>query len=463
MNLAIPAPVQAVLQSLRAAGYQACPVGGCVRDTLLGHKPHDWDVTTAATPEQAEAALAAFRCLETGKKHGTITALSAGMPIEVTTFRIDGAYSDNRRPDSVRFTRSLAEDLQRRDFTINAMAWDQGLVDPFHGQCDLSAGVIRCVGAPERRFQEDGLRVLRALRFASVLDFTVEPLTAHAVHQQRGLLRHIAVERVQAELGKLLCGPGAGRVLREFADVCFVCLPELAPLYACPQAGPYHCYDAWGHTAAAVDAAPPDAVLRLTMLLHDAGKPACRTRGADGLDHFYGHEHLSAQLAATALRRLRFPAQTCRLVQQAVALHMLPLPPQARLLKRRLRQNGPDLCRLLLQVKRADTLAQAPAVYGRLQALQQAQALLSDLLARQPCFTRAQLAVKGGDLVSLGLRGPAIGRALEALLDAVVEGRCANEKEALLHYWRQRSTSSPCPGVQTDHPSQKERPTHVDE
>lgn len=437
LQVAIPAYVQVILKVLRRAGYQACPVGGCVRDSLLGKVPHDWDIATSALPMETEQTLAGFSCFETGMRHGTITAISDGHPVEITTFRIDGSYSDHRRPDSVTFTRNLAEDLRRRDFTINAMAWDNGLVDLFGGRADLEAGIVRCVGDPAMRFQEDGLRVLRALRFASVLDFTLAPETSLAVHRLRGLLEDIAAERISEELKKLLCGPGVGRILRQYADVLFTILPMLSAQAGCPQHNPYHNCDVWEHTVRAVEAAPAQPLLRLILLLHDAGKPACRSTGPDGIDHFYRHDRESARLAEQAAHRLRLSSRETRTVSQAVARHMLPMPPERRLLRRRLNQFGLDFCLLLLAVQRADTLAQPPAVHSRLRLLDQSEAILRALVAEDACFSRAQLAVKGDDLVKLGLSGPAIGRALDYLLNAVIEEQCPNEKVALLDYWRQ--------------------------
>lgn len=437
LQIAIPAYVQVILETLRGAGYQACLVGGCVRDGLLGKTPHDWDIATSALPVETEQALAGFSCLETGMQHGTITALSDGHPVEITTFRIDGSYSDHRRPDSVTFTRSLNDDLRRRDFTINAMAWDNGLVDLFGGRADLKAGIIRCVGDPQMRFQEDGLRVLRALRFASVLDFALAPETTFAVHRLRGLLENIAAERISEELKKLLCGPGVERILRQYADILFTVLPMLSALPGCPQHSPYHNCDAWEHTIRAVEAAPAQPLLRLILLLHDVGKPACRSTGPDGIDHFYRHDREGARLAEQAAHRLRLSGRETQTVTQAVARHMLPMPPEKRLLRRRLHQFGLDFCLLLLAVQRADTLAQPPTVHSRLRLLDQSEAILRKLVAEDVCFSRAQLTVKGGDLVKLGLSGQAIGRALDYLLNTVMEERCPNEKVALLDYWRQ--------------------------
>lgn len=439
MRFEIPEYVQNVLERLHRAGWQACPVGGCVRDVLLGKEPNDWDIATASEPKQTEQALVGFPCLETGMQHGTVTVLSSGRPVEVTTFRIDGDYSDNRRPDSVTFTRSLPEDLRRRDFTINAMAWENGgPVDLFGGMCDLAKKTIRCVGEPSARFAEDGLRILRALRFASVLDFQIEPETAKAVHRQRKLLQNIAAERVNVELSKLLCGPGAGRVLAEFSDVIFTIIPELAAQDGCTQHSPYHCYDVWGHTVKSVVAAPSRLPYRLTMLLHDIGKPLCRTTEENGTDHFYRHAEIGAPIAKKILDRLRFSSEIYRTVVWGVQRHMLFLEPDERILGRRLRQFGPKLCFFLLELQRADTKAQSAAVQGRLAVLDHSKEILHRLLEQQTCFSRKQMAVKGGDLVALGLSGPKVGKALELLLDAVMDGRCKNEKSALMVYCKER-------------------------
>lgn len=442
MTLTVPNYVQNVLDALHAAGWQACPVGGCVRDSLLGKEPHDWDLATASEPLQTKQALSAFSCLETGMKHGTITVLSDQHPIEVTTFRIDGSYSDNRRPDNVVFTRNLQDDLRRRDFTINAMAWENGApVDLFGGIHDLDAKIIRCVGNPEARFQEDGLRILRALRFASVLNFTIEPETESAIHQNKGLLRNIAAERISTELSKLLCGPGAGRILAEFCDVICTIIPELAPENGCPQHGPFHCYDVWMHTVKSVESSPPELLPRLTMLLHDIGKPSCRTTDIEGIDHFYRHAEVGAPIASLVLHRLRFSGEICHLAAEGVRRHMLFMEPDEHILRRRLRQFGPDFCFLLLNLQRADTKAQSSAVQNRLKLLDQSERILHSLLKKQTCFSRKQLAVTGTDLTALGLRGPSVGHALELLLDAVVDGRCPNERTELLDFLQQSKAS----------------------
>ena len=331
-----PAPALAAIARLRAAGFPAYLVGGCVRDTLLGRVPGDWDITTAALPEQVEAVFAGERIIETGLKHGTVTVLLDGLPLEITTFRTEAAYSDHRHPDAVAFTPSLTEDLARRDFTINAMAWTRentgdglnaGLQDPFGGQADLEKKLIRCVGDPHKRFEEDALRILRALRFASQLDFTIDPATAAAAHALRDTLALVSRERIAVELTKLLCGPAARRIIVEYWEILSVPLPELAPMAGLDQRNKHHCYDVLEHSAAAVEAVPPEKLLRWAALLHDVAKPACFTVDEAGRGHFYGHAKRGAPMAREIMTRLRFDKDTVNRVAQLVELHDYPIDP----------------------------------------------------------------------------------------------------------------------------------------
>ena len=296
MDWVLPAQVNTALARLHDAGYEAYIVGGCVRDRIMGREPKDYDITTSALPEQTAAVFAGERIIETGMKHGTVTVLLDGEPLEITTFRIDGTYSDSRHPDAVTFTPSLREDLARRDFTMNAMAYssETGLVDPFGGQADIAAKYIRCVGDPDLRFREDALRILRALRFSSVLGFPIEPETDGAARYLCLLLKKISAERVFSELKQLLCGPDVRRVLLDYAGVLGAVLPEILPMQGFDQRNPHHCYDILEHTAAAVEAMPPEPALRLAALLHDVGKPECFFTDEDGVGHFYGHPKAGA-------------------------------------------------------------------------------------------------------------------------------------------------------------------------
>ena len=322
-EMTIPQAALDALEQLNRAGFSAWLVGGCVRDLLMGRTPGDYDITTAARPEQVEAVFAGERIIETGLKHGTVTVLLGGLPLEITTYRQEAAYSDHRHPDAVRFAPSLEADLSRRDFTVNAMAWHpaEGLVDLFGGREDLKAGIIRCVGRPEQRFSEDALRILRALRFASVLGFRLDGETRRAALERRELLSHVSRERIAAELTGILCGKDVRRVVTELWPVLAVPIPELAPMAGFDQRSPYHCYDVLTHCAAAAEAVPPEKTVRWAALLHDAGKPACFTVDEQGRGHFYGHAKQSAHLAETALTRLRFDRDTVRRVTRLVELH----------------------------------------------------------------------------------------------------------------------------------------------
>ena len=427
----IPEFVKNLLWTLESAGHQAWCVGGCVRDLRLGRMPVDWDVTSSALPEETMA-LFGERAVPTGLKHGTVTVRTEDQPVEVTTFRKDGAYRDHRRPETVTFTDSLEEDLRRRDFTVNAMALDlRGTFrDPFGGLGDLERGILRCVGEPERRFHEDALRILRGLRFSACLGFVLEEKTASAIREKKELLRDIAPERVWAELSRLLTGRWADEVLRAYPEVVGVFWPELLPMIGFDQRTRHHCYDVWEHTLHALAAVEPDVVLRCTMLLHDVGKPETFTLDGRGHGHFKGHPARSAAMTENMLRRLRVDNATRETVVRLVEWHDRNIPRTDQGLRRALRDLGEADLRRLLAVKRADNQAQAHQ--DLLGEIDKAEAILDRLLAEGACVSLGQLAVRGGDLAALGLRGPAIGRMLDLLLDRVVDGDVPNEREILL-------------------------------
>ena len=427
----IPEFVKNLLWALESAGHQAWCVGGCVRDLRLGREPVDWDVTTSALPEETMAVFGG-RAIPTGLKHGTVTVRTEGQPVEVTTFRKDGAYRDHRRPETVTFTDSLEEDLRRRDFTVNAMALDlRGTFrDPFGGLEDLERGLLRCVGEPDRRFGEDALRILRGLRFSACLGFTLEAETAASIRKNRELLRNIAPERIWAELSRLLTGRGAAEVLRAYPEVVGVFWPELLPMIGFDQRTRHHCYDVWEHTLHALAAVEPDVVLRCTMLLHDVGKPETFTLDDRGHGHFKGHPVRGAALAEDMLCRLRVDNATREAVVRLVEWHDRNIPRTDQGLRRALRDLGEAELRRLLAVKRADNLAQAHQ--DLLGEIGKAEMILDRLLAEGACVSLKQLAVDGRDLTALGLRGPAVGQVLCALLDAVVDGDLANDRTALL-------------------------------
>ncbi|MDE7262331.1 MAG: HD domain-containing protein [Oscillospiraceae bacterium] len=432
----LPEQVQETLRRLEDAGYEAWCVGGAVRDALLGRTPGDWDVTTSAPPE-VTLEIFAPRALPTGLQHGTVTVYGG---VEVTTFRRDGDYLDNRHPDHVEFTGSLTEDLARRDFTVNAIALNlRGeLADPFGGRADLNGGILRAVGEPEKRFREDALRILRGLRFASRLGFAIEPDTAAAIRRCAPLLRNIAPERILAETTGILCGEHAAEALLAYPDVLGVFMPEILPCVGFGQHSVYHCYDVWEHTARAVAAAGPDPILRWALLLHDLGKPSTFTLDEEGRGHFYGHWRESVPLGTAILDRLRMDNRSKRTILTLVERHDAPLTLSEKSVRRNLARYGEETLRLLLEVKRADNLAQAEPYRDRQTLIAQWEDLLELVIQSGECFSLRQLAVKGGDLTVLGLRGPAVGTALHELLELVIDEKLPNDRGILLEHVKEK-------------------------
>ena len=427
-----PVGVQEVLRTLERNGHKAYIVGGCVRDFLRGEVPGDWDVTTSARPTEV---LTLFpHSIPTGLQHGTVTVKCGGGSYEVTTFRTDGDYADHRHPDAVHFTDSLQQDLRRRDFTVNAMAIDlRGkLYDFYGGQEDLRRGILRCVGDPDARFAEDTLRIMRALRFAATLGFALDEETARSLHAHRQELSQIAVERITAEMTKLLCGKNAAEILLQYPDVIGVFLPEILPCVGLEQHNPHHCYDVWGHTAHSVAAIAPQPLLRWAMLLHDLGKGSTFTRDEQGVGHFYGHGKASVILAEAITTRLRFSNEMKKRVLELVDWHDRDVPRTEKSIRRCLYHLGEEGVRQLIEVKRADNAAQHPDYQGRAVEMDKAEQILQDILDADACFSLKQLAVNGDDLLALGLRGKAVGNALNALLEQVIDGKVPNEKAALL-------------------------------
>ena len=434
-----PKEVEAVLRALEAAGHRAYAVGGCVRDLLRGEMPDDYDITTSARPEEVMA-LFAGHCIPTGLQHGTVTVRENHCSFEVTTFRADGVYTDNRHPSEVFFSQTLEEDLQRRDFTINAMAMDlRGEVaDLYGGREDLQNGILRCVGDADTRFGEDALRMMRALRFAAVLGFTIAEETARSIRKNRDLLRNIAVERILVEMNKLLTGRDALRILLAFPEVLQVFIPEVAPCVGFDQHSQYHCYTVWEHIARSVQAVAAEPILRWTMLLHDIAKPACFFTDEQGEGHFYGHPQRSAEMAEEITRRLRFDKRSAQRIVLLVEWHDRPIEPTHKAVRRVLNAMGEEALRQLLQVKRADNLAQHEKYRSRLAVIDAVEAVMEELLAQESCFSLKQLAVNGRDLVELGFRGSEIGAALDGLLQKVMDGELPNEKEALLAWLKEK-------------------------
>ena len=434
----LPEGAARALEKLESAGWESYAVGGCVRDSLLGIEPHDWDLCTAAPPEAMKKVFAGERVIETGLKHGTLTLLAPSGPLEITTFRTESGYSDCRHPDRVSFVRDIHADLARRDFTVNAMAYSpvRGLRDDFGGREDLRNGVLRCVGDPGERFREDALRILRALRFAARFGLTIEEKTAAALRENRELLRNISPERIFSELKGILCARGAGEMLLAFPEVFFVILPELAPMRGFDTCRPQnHCWDVWGHTAHAVDAIAPESVLRLTMLFHDSGKPETfRYDAQAGFGRFPGHPAVSARIADAALRALRCDNAARERVVTLVENHEMRTGHGKKDLRRLLAKIGEKNMHDLLLVRRADAAAHAPEAAARLTALaDEDERILHEITAERGCLHVKDLAVSGNDLLALGLKpGAAVGETLSRLLDLVLDEEVPNEKGALL-------------------------------
>ena len=435
----LPAHAARAIEQLEGAGFETWAVGGCVRDSLRGATPHDWDLCTAARPEQMKAVFAGKRVLETGLKHGTLTLLTDGGPLEITTFRADGGYSDGRHPDAVRFVGSVEDDLARRDFTVGAIAWHpvRGLCDPYGGLDDLQDGILRAVGDPDARFTEDGLRILRAVRFASQLGFAVEPQTAAAMRRQLARLNCVAAERVREELTRTLCGRFVQRALLSYRDVLAAVLPELVPMFDCAQQNPHHLYDVWEHSVRAVGQVPAVPALRWAMLLHDCGKPACKTIDEKGVGHFYGHPKVSREIAERIVQRLRFSGAKSARILLLVEQHDRPLGENDKLVRRRLSQIGEARFRDLLAIKKGDAVGQGthPEDVAWLYGMEQC---LDRVLAADACFSLRQLAVNGDDMLALGLSGPAVGAMLHDLLRAVIDEQADNTRGALLALARAR-------------------------
>ena len=410
-------------------------VGGCVRDSLLGREPHDWDITTSATPQQVKQIFP--RTVDTGLKHGTVTVLLDREPYEVTTYRIDGEYLDGRHPSGVTFTRSLREDLQRRDFTINAMAYSdsRGLQDCFGGLADLEKGLIRAVGDPEKRFGEDALRIMRAVRFAAQLGYAVEEETLRAMKALAPTLSRISAERIAAELDKLLVSPHPEMIRMAWeCGITAVVLPEFDRCMETEQNNPHHCYSVGEHTIHSLMEARRDRVLRLTMLLHDFGKPACKTTDDKGIDHFYGHPEKSAALANQILRRLKYDNDTRRAVVRLVRFHDRKVRLTKPGVRKAVMEIGEDLFPLFLEVKDADLYAQS--LYQRqekVEEMAEIRRLYAQILEAGDCLSLRDLAVSGDDLIAAGMQpGKELGRVLQDMLRDVVDVPAHNDRDYLL-------------------------------
>ena len=441
-DIRIPDNVKMILGRLQEHGHKAYVVGGCVRDSLMGFTPHDWDICTSATPDQVKKAFPKTHLVDTGLKHGTVTVVIRHTPYEITTFRVDSDYSDHRHPDSVDFTDDLRQDLSRRDFTINAIAYndEDGLIDPFHGRRDLCDGILRCVGNPDARFEEDPLRILRAMRFQSVFGLYPGMRTAIAMLNNRSLLKNISAERIQSELCKMLRGRHIFGTLMNFVSILCEIIPEMGACVLFDQRNKWHQYDVYEHIVRAVDAySGGDLTVRLALLFHDIGKPACFFENETG-GHFYGHPEVSAEMTDKILQRLRFDTKTRRDVVELVREHDRTFSPTAKAARKLLNQMGETQARRLLEIRRADIIGQREDISkDRLDELTNFVVMLNDVLTNKDCFSLKDLAVNGNDMKKLGLDGKEIGYELNYLLDLVISGIVPNTKEELLEKSKRRS------------------------
>lgn len=435
MKINLPEKVNFIIETLNKHGHEGYAVGGCVRDTMLGRVPQDWDITTSARPEQVKALFG--HTIDTGIQHGTVTVMLNHEGFEVTTYRIDGEYEDARHPKEVQFTSNLLEDLKRRDFTINAMAYNEkeGLVDAFDGLGDLERGIVRCVGNPMERFSEDALRMLRAVRFAGQLGFVIDEPTKQAITELAPTIAKVSAERIQIELIKLMTAkrPEAIRMAYE-TGLTKVFLPEFDQMMATAQNNPHHCYSVGEHTIAALKEAPANKVIRLALLLHDVAKPICKTTDEEGIDHFYGHPDKGSELARVILRRLKFDNDTTKRVCALVKIHDQNPKLEEKYVRKAIFKNGIDQYPALFEVKRADILAQSMYERDRkLLDLKQYQTLYEKIQNEKQCLSIKDLAITGTDLIALGMQpGKAIGEVLNQLLELVLEHPDWNTKEKLL-------------------------------
>ena len=437
MKIQLPNQVQFIIHTLEDAGFESYAVGGCVRDSLLNRNPDDWDITTNALPTEVKSLFP--RTIDTGIQHGTVTVMVKGEGFEVTTYRIDGDYEDGRHPKEVSFTRNLEEDLKRRDFTINAMAYNDraGIVDIFHGVEDLEKGVIRAVGNPTERFTEDALRMMRAVRFSAQLGYDIEKETKEAIQNLAPTITKISAERVQVELVKLVTSPHPNRMrlLYETGLTAFI-MPEFDRMMKTEQNHPHHCYNVGEHTIHAMEHIKPDKVLRLAMLFHDIGKPLVQTMDEEGIHHFHGHAEESEKIAEAVLKRLKFDNDTTRTVTKLVLYHDRKFELGKKYVRRGINKIGEDLFPLLFPVQEADIYGQSDYMREeKLEYLNKLQAIYDEIIASKDCVSLKTLAVSGSDLIALGMKpGKEIGATLQKLLDLVLEDATMNTKETLLSH-----------------------------
>lgn len=428
----IPSFAQKVVDRLTKSGFEAYFVGGCVRDEIMGRCAHDYDVTTNALPEEIKKAFHDYKTILTGEKHGTVTVVSENENVEVTTFRVDGIYLDSRHPESVSFTNKIKDDLARRDFTVNAIAYNGGFVDPFGGIEDIKNRIIKTVGDADTRFSEDALRIMRALRFSAELGFSIEEETRRSIFKNKELLRKVSVERIFVEFSKLIMGEYAEKILMEYALVIGVFIPEILPCVGFEQRNKYHIYDVYTHIVKAVVNSEYDLKIRLATFFHDIGKPDCFTFDGES-GHFKGHDKTSAEIAHTVLTRLKVDNETKNTVTELVREHQRDIIPEEKYVKRMLSKFSYDFFDMLMKVKRADTIAHSKLAEKNFEVIEKLCDIKKDVMLKGDCLHVKDLKVNGHDLIAAGIiDGRKIGEMLNLLLNEVIEGNVKNEREKLM-------------------------------
>lgn len=439
IKIELPDYVEEVLNKLMDSGYEAYVVGGAIRDSILGKEPHDYDIATNARPQQImEVFNDGYEVVPTGLQHGTVTVVINHIPIEITTYRCDGKYSDGRHPDDVSFVDTIKEDLSRRDFTINAMAYNHkdGLVDPFNGLEDMKHGLIRCVGNPAARFGEDALRIMRAIRFACQLNYNIAPYTSIQIHNMCDNLKNISIERICNEFCTIARTDIFSQVLDIYTDVFLVFIPEIKDMIGLEQNNPWHIYDVYGHTYNAVENCDSNSLItKLAVFFHDIGKPYCYQDEEDSIRHFKGHPKVSAEMTDKIMRRMKFSNEVRGKVVELVSYHDAEIKPGCKYIKRWLNKIGEEQFRRLLDVQRADALAQNLELSQyKIDNIEIIKEELEKVIAEQQCFSLKDLAINGKYLIDNGFKeGKIIGEILNKLLKEVIDGKIENDKDILLN------------------------------
>ncbi len=432
-----PKTVNTIISTLEKAGFAAVMAGGCVRDSIMGISPNDYDIATSACPDEVISLFSDHTVIPTGIKHGTVTVVIDNTPFEITTFRTDGNYTDSRHPESVTFSSTFEEDSSRRDFTVNAMGYSKntGLLDHHGGKEDIKNKIIRTVGDPDKRFCEDALRILRALRFSATLGFAIEENTALSAVKNKALLKNISAERVRDEIIKLICGKNAKDVLLKYHTVIAEVIPEITPLAGFCQHNPHHIYDVWEHTVTAIENTPAIPHLRLAALLHDIGKPQTFSLAEDGIGHFYGHTAASTDIATGILSRLKLDNDTATKTLRIIRYHDSVVADDKKIIKRFLNKLTPEGFFDLLHMFRADNSAQNPELSSRKEHFDKLELMAKELLSESACFSISSLALNGNDLITLGIpQGKAVGNMLNMLLEAVINEQIPNSKAELTEF-----------------------------